>query len=123
MSVGQFGTGQSTRPVRLLWAPLTLSIFRGLSSGGFQGIRKPLWTLSGWWDPPILPSPPRGGIPAADLKAGERSLLKEAREWMMRLPFSPIDILIVAEMGKNVSGSGMDTKVIRGPTNPFEPLK
>ncbi len=64
-----------------------------------------------------------GGIPAADLKAGERSLLKDAREWMMRLLFSPIDILIVEETGKNVSGSGMDTNVIGCPTNPFEPLK
>lgn len=39
------------------------------------------------------------------------------------LPCSPIDILIVEEVGKNVSGSGMDTKVIGGPTNPFEQLK
>lgn len=97
--------------------------FPGLKFGRVSGHTETLWTLSGWWDPPTLPSPPRGGIPAADLKAGERSLLKEAREWMMRLPFSPIDILIVAEMGKNVSGSGMDTKVIGGPTNPFEPLE
>jgi hypothetical protein len=42
---------------------------------------------------------------------------------MRRLPFSPIDILIVEEMGKNVSGSGMDTSVIVRPTNPFEPLR
>ena len=53
-------------------------------------------------------------IPAADLKAGERVLLKGARECMMRLPFFPIDFLIVEEMGKNVSGSGMDTNVIGG---------
>ncbi|MFQ5828413.1 MAG: [Fe-S]-binding protein [Candidatus Methylomirabilia bacterium] len=59
---------------------------------------------------------------AADLEAGERALLKDAREWMMRLPFSPIDVLIVEEMGKNVSGSGMDTNVIGRPTNPFEPF-
>jgi len=55
-----------------------------------------------------------GGIPAADLE--------DAREWMRRLPFSPIDILIVEEMGKNVSSSGMDTNVIVRLTNPFEPL-
>ncbi|MCH7916019.1 MAG: hypothetical protein IH856_23775 [Deltaproteobacteria bacterium] len=41
---------------------------------------------------------------------------------MRRLPFSPIDILIVEEMGKNVSSSGMDTNVIVRLTNPFEPL-
>jgi hypothetical protein len=52
---------------------------------------------------------------AADLEAGERRLLKEAREWMARLPFSPIDVLVVEEMGKNISGSGMDTNVIGRP--------
>jgi hypothetical protein len=56
----------------------------------------------------------------ADLETGERALLKDARDWMMRLPFSPIDVLIVEEMGKNISGSGMDTNVIGRPTNPFE---
>jgi hypothetical protein len=59
---------------------------------------------------------------AAELEAGERRLLKSAREWMARLPFSPIDVLIVEQMGKNISGSGMDTNVIGRPTNPFEPF-
>jgi hypothetical protein len=63
-----------------------------------------------------------GGIPAADLEAGKRALLKDVTEWMMRLPFSPIDFLVVEEIGKNVSGSGMDINVIGRPTNPFEPL-
>ncbi|MBM4439411.1 MAG: hypothetical protein FJ027_03255 [Candidatus Rokubacteria bacterium] len=57
---------------------------------------------------------------AADLEAGERRLLADARAWMARLPFSPIDVLIVEEMGKNVSGAGMDTNVIGRPTNPHE---
>ena len=59
---------------------------------------------------------------AADLEAGERALLRDAREWMMRLPLSPLDVLIVEEMGKNISGAGMDTNVIGRPTNPFEPF-
>ena len=59
---------------------------------------------------------------AQELEAGERRLLKSAREWMARLPFSPIDVLIVEQMGKNISGSGMDTNVIGRPTNPFEPF-
>ena len=59
---------------------------------------------------------------AGDLEAGERRLLKEAREWMARLPFSPIDVLVVEQMGKNISGSGMDTNVIGRPTNPHEPF-
>jgi hypothetical protein len=35
---------------------------------------------------------------------------------------SPIDVLIVEEMGKNISGSGMDTNVIGRPSNPHEPF-
>src|SRR2546426_658778 len=59
---------------------------------------------------------------AADLEAGERRLLKDAREWMARLPFSPLDVLIVEEIGKNIAGSGMDTNVIGRPSNPHEPV-
>src|SRR5712691_8223826 len=59
---------------------------------------------------------------AADLEAGERRLLKDARDWMARLPFSPIDVLVVEEIGKNISGAGMDTNVIGRPSNPHEPF-
>ncbi|MGH7324319.1 MAG: lactate racemase domain-containing protein [Candidatus Rokuibacteriota bacterium] len=59
---------------------------------------------------------------AADLEEGERRLLKHAREWMARLPFSPLDVLVVEEMGKNISGAGMDTNVIGRPSNPHEPF-
>ncbi len=59
---------------------------------------------------------------AENLEAGERRLLKDAREWMARLPFSPIDVLVVEEMGKNISGAGMDTNVIGRPSNPHEPF-
>ncbi len=59
---------------------------------------------------------------AQDLEAGERRLLKDAREWMARLPFGKIDVLIVEEMGKNISGAGMDTNVIGRPSNPHEPF-
>ncbi len=59
---------------------------------------------------------------AANLEEGERRLLKTARDWMARLPFSSIVVLIVEQMGKNISGSGMDTNVIGRPTNPHEPF-
>jgi len=59
---------------------------------------------------------------AGDLEAGERLLLKNAREWMARLPFGHIDVLVVEEIGKNISGSGMDTNVIGRPSNPHEPF-
>ncbi len=57
---------------------------------------------------------------AANLEAGERRLLKEARANLARLPFPVFDLLIVEQMGKNVSGAGMDTNVIGRPSNPHE---
>jgi lactate racemase-like protein len=51
-------------------------------------------------------------IPAAAIEAREPELLAQARSWMPALPFAEIDVLIVDEIGKNVSGAGMDTNVI-----------
>ncbi len=42
----------------------------------------------------------------------ETMLLEKAKSNMARLPFDNIDILILDEMGKNISGTGMDTNVI-----------
>jgi hypothetical protein len=42
----------------------------------------------------------------------EKELLKKGYELMPRFPFPEIDVLIVEEMGKNISGVGMDPKVI-----------
>ena len=42
----------------------------------------------------------------------EKSLLRKAKELVPFLPFREIDVLIVDEMGKNISGVGMDTNVI-----------
>lgn len=41
----------------------------------------------------------------------EKTLLVESRKRMARIPFSHIDLLIIDEMGKNISGTGMDTNV------------
>jgi len=41
----------------------------------------------------------------------ERSLLKDARLMMPRIPFDLIDILIIDEIGKDISGIGMDSNV------------
>ncbi|HZP84917.1 MAG TPA: hypothetical protein VFB21_24990, partial [Chthonomonadaceae bacterium] len=52
-------------------------------------------------------------VPAAQMgQEGEKALLKRARGMSPRLPFKAFDILIVDEMGKNISGTGMDTHVI-----------
>ncbi len=50
-------------------------------------------------------------IPAADLEAGEAPLLEEAKRNLARLPFDDMDVLIVDEIGKNVSGDGADPNV------------
>ncbi|MBV8611613.1 MAG: DUF2088 domain-containing protein [Singulisphaera sp.] len=42
----------------------------------------------------------------------EPLLLDEARELMARLPFDQIDVLVVGELGKNYSGTGLDPNVI-----------
>lgn len=47
-----------------------------------------------------------------DFLEREKELLVTAKKWMPRLPFRLIDLLIVDEIGKNISGSGMDTNVI-----------
>ncbi len=52
-------------------------------------------------------------IPAAEMEAAEMKLLDQARALMPRLPFDRVDLLIVDEIGKNFSGAGMDTNVIR----------
>jgi hypothetical protein len=57
----------------------------------------------------------------ATLEAGERELLRKAKGWMARLPFEQIDLLIVDEMGKDVSGSGMDSNIIGRHGTFFEP--
>lgn len=42
----------------------------------------------------------------------EPQLLDESRELMARLPFDQIDVLVVGELGKNYSGTGLDPNVI-----------
>jgi hypothetical protein len=51
-------------------------------------------------------------VPASAFAEREPALLDLARQWMAALPVTRADLLIVDAMGKNVSGSGMDTNVI-----------
>ncbi len=46
-----------------------------------------------------------------DFYEGEKALLKRAREIMPRLPFKEADVLVLDEIGKNISGAGMDPNV------------
>ena len=51
-------------------------------------------------------------MPAVEIEQREPELLAEARQAMPRLMVQGIDLLIVDEMGKDISGTGMDTNVI-----------
>lgn len=42
----------------------------------------------------------------------EKELLVLAKAWIPRLPFPVCDLLLVDQIGKNISGAGMDTNVI-----------
>jgi hypothetical protein len=51
-------------------------------------------------------------LPAADIPGEEPLLLEVSRRNMPRLPVGNVDVLVVDEMGKNISGLGMDPNII-----------
>ncbi|MFK7735792.1 MAG: [Fe-S]-binding protein [Pirellulaceae bacterium] len=51
-------------------------------------------------------------VSAADIESSEPGFLAQVKEWMPRLPFEHSELLIVDQIGKNISGTGMDTNVI-----------
>ena len=60
-------------------------------------------------------------VPAACLERRDEENLALAKSWMPRLPCD-LDVLIVDEMGKNISGTGMDAKVVnRGQSSEYNP--
>ena len=62
-------------------------------------------------------------VPAESMEPREEELLAQVKTWMPRLPVNQVDLLIVNEIGKNWSGSGMDPKIINrdihGNVNPW----
>lgn len=58
-------------------------------------------------------------IPANQIEETERELLIKAKDLLPRIPFDPIDLLIVDEMGKDISGTGMDQNVIARTVIPY----
>jgi len=42
----------------------------------------------------------------------EKELLVLAKKWLPSLPFKTADLLLIDEIGKNISGTGMDTNVV-----------
>lgn len=51
-------------------------------------------------------------VPAENLMEREVELLKIARERMGRFRFDDVDVLVVDEIGKNISGAGLDPNIV-----------
>jgi hypothetical protein len=65
-------------------------------------------------------------VAPSEFRARDAALLETYKRWMPRLPVDDIDVLVVDRMGKDYSGTGMDTNVlgrfrIRGEEEPESP--
>lgn len=60
-------------------------------------------------------------VPPHQIVEREVELLKKAIEWMPKLPFAETDLLIIDEIGKEISGSGLDTNVVGIKAAPGQP--
>lgn len=62
-------------------------------------------------------------VPTENMEQREEELLALAKSWMGHVPVPELDILILDEIGKNISGAGLDTKVanrsVHGLYNPW----
>jgi hypothetical protein len=45
-------------------------------------------------------------------EAREKELLVLAKQWMPRLPFAYVDVLLIDKIGKDISGAGLDANVV-----------
>jgi len=60
-------------------------------------------------------------VPVEQMEQREEELLRLVKSWMGRIPMD-LDVLILDEIGKNISGAGMDTKVVnRGVYGQYNP--
>lgn len=58
-------------------------------------------------------------VPAEDLETVEPELLKEAKSLMPKIHFDEFDVLIVDELGKDISGDGMDPNITGNFATPY----
>jgi len=67
------------------------------------------------------------GMAPEKIEETEKKVVVDAKELMPKLPFDRLDLLVVNEIGKNISGTGMDTNIIgrlqiRGEKEPESPF-
>ncbi len=62
-------------------------------------------------------------VPVESMEAQEEELLKLVKSWQGHVPVKELDILVLDEIGKDISGAGMDTKIanrgVNGEYNPW----
>lgn len=58
-------------------------------------------------------------VPAEDLETVEPKLLNEAKSLMPKIHFDEFDVLIVDELGKDISGDGMDPNITGNFATPY----
>lgn len=59
-------------------------------------------------------------VPADRLLEEEPALLAESRKWKAGLPYDDLNLLLIDNIGKEISGTGADTKVVGRIFNRFE---
>jgi len=60
------------------------------------------------------------GVPRDRFVETEEQLLVQAKAWLPRLPVDELDVLIVDQIGKEISGTGMDTNIVGRKFNDHE---
>lgn len=59
-------------------------------------------------------------IPAEKVEEIEPQLLKKAKSYMPKILFANLDVLIIDQIGKNISGSGADPNITGRNTSPYK---
>lgn len=62
-------------------------------------------------------------VPKGKILAEEAKLLEAARSLMPAVPFRDLDLIIVDEIGKNITGAGMDPNIIQRFSSPNMPAQ
>lgn len=91
---------------------LTGNLYQVISTAGLELSRRaPFWFGVGLVENQLHETVRLSILTADMLPHEEAKLLNDAKKGLPRLPLTDVDLLIVDEIGKNVSGGGMDPKV------------
>jgi hypothetical protein len=114
MKMAVVGLGKQKGASQFHQATVRQGHAQALLEGGREVLRRSRIVFGvGILENPLHQTARIAAVPAESMERQEMGLLEEARGLMPRLPFEEVDLLIVDEMGKNLSGSGLDTNVIR----------